>query len=322
MSDKTKAGRRDATIPVRVAVPDLISPSYFPAIAAVQLGLFDEEGIDAELLLRFPVTDAAQQLRDGEFEFLAGAAHAPLYAFPDWQGAKLLMALSQNTYWFLVVRADLPVAPGDLGALCDVRLGAAPGPDIALRAILDAAGVDMADNRIEIGPVPGSDGAGVSFGVTAAEALQMGKIDGFWANGMGAEVATRRGVGRVIVDARRGEGPEGSAGYTFPALSATEDLINNRPNVVDATIRAIVRAQHMLRDNPDAARVVGERLFPAMEASLIAELIERDSPFYTAEIARSTVADLNEFALRSGLATRPAQFHEVVAYRVAGLRAG
>ena len=34
-----------------VAQPDLISNSYFPALAAVELGFFNEEGIDAEISL-------------------------------------------------------------------------------------------------------------------------------------------------------------------------------------------------------------------------------------------------------------------------------
>ena len=44
----------------------------------------------------------------------------------------------------------------------------------------------------------------VSFGVFAARALESGEIDGFWANAMGAETAVSRGVGRVLIDVRRG----------------------------------------------------------------------------------------------------------------------
>jgi acetyl esterase len=44
---------------LRVAIPDLISPSYFPAIAAVELGCFKQQGFDAELSLLYPVTNAA-----------------------------------------------------------------------------------------------------------------------------------------------------------------------------------------------------------------------------------------------------------------------
>ncbi len=34
---------------MRIAVPDLVSNSYFPAVAAVELGFFKEQGMDVEL---------------------------------------------------------------------------------------------------------------------------------------------------------------------------------------------------------------------------------------------------------------------------------
>jgi len=75
---------------MKVAIPDLISPSYFPAIAAVEMGFFKQEGIDATLELLYPVTKTYEDLRDGKLDFVGGASHAVLYAFKDWQGAKLL----------------------------------------------------------------------------------------------------------------------------------------------------------------------------------------------------------------------------------------
>jgi len=52
----------------------------------------------------------------------------------------------------------------------------------------------------------------VNFGLTAAKALEDGLIDSFWANGMGTEVAVRSGAGKIVLDIRRGDGPEGSIG--------------------------------------------------------------------------------------------------------------
>ena len=123
-------------MPIRVAIPDLVSPSYFPAIAAVELGFFAKEGLDASIELLFPVTRTFEQLREGRLDFVGGAAHAALYAFPGWRGCKLLCALSQNMYWFLVVRRDLRPARGDLRALKGLRIGAAPTrrPFSALRS--------------------------------------------------------------------------------------------------------------------------------------------------------------------------------------------
>src|SRR5258708_12523698 len=103
---------------MKVALPDLISNSYFPAAAAVELGFFKQEGIDAELELIFPVDKCYAALRDGAVDFVAGGAHAALAAFPEWKGVKLLAAQGQGMYWFLVMatkfapnRGHPPLAP-------------------------------------------------------------------------------------------------------------------------------------------------------------------------------------------------------------------
>ena len=40
---------------MKLAVPDMISNSYFPAIAAIELGFFKKAGLEVELELIFPV---------------------------------------------------------------------------------------------------------------------------------------------------------------------------------------------------------------------------------------------------------------------------
>jgi len=300
---------------MRVAVPDLISNSYFPAVAAVELGFFKAEGLDAELELLFPVPKTMEALRDGQFDFVAGAAHAPLAAFPDWQGARLLAALAQHMYWLLVLRADLGARRGDVQAVKGLRIGAAPGPDAGLRRMLVEAGIDLDRDRVQVGPVPGTGEPSVSFGVTAAKALEAGTLDGFWANAMGAEVAVRRGIGTVVLDVRRGDGPPVAQGYTFPAFVTTARKVEQEPDTVAAAVRAVVRAQQALREDPTRATEVGKRLFPPMEAELIAELIARDVPFYEPTISEEMVTTLQKFAQEVGLLSRPAPYDQVVATR-------
>ena len=304
---------------LRVAIPDLVSPSYFPAIAAVELGFFRREGLDATLELVYPVTKCYEELREGRLDFVGGAAHAPLYAFKDWVGCKLLCALAQNMYWFLVVRASLGAKRGDLRAVQGLRIGAAPGPVDGLRQMLREAGIDP-ERDVQIGPVPVPIGAGVSFGVTAAKALEAGQIDGFWANGMGCEVAIRSGIGSLLVDARRGDGPPAARHYTFPALVATQEKIDAQPEVAAAAVRAISGAQIALKEDPERATEVGKKLFPPTEASLIAELIRRDAPFYDPAISVETVDALNRFSRAIGILSRPASYDEVVASRLKTFR--
>src|SRR5689334_21039510 len=115
---------------MKLAIPDLISNSYFPALAAAELGCFASEGLDVSAELIFPVDRAYAALHDGEIDFVGGAAHGALAAFPRWRGVKLLGALAQGMYWFLVMRTDLRIARGDLAALKGRSVGAAPWVDM------------------------------------------------------------------------------------------------------------------------------------------------------------------------------------------------
>jgi NitT/TauT family transport system substrate-binding protein len=307
---------QETNVPVRVAIPDMISPSYFPAIAAVELGYFRDEGVDATLELLYPVTKTYEALREGRLDFVGGAAHAPLYAFPDWKGCKLLAALAQNMYWFLVVRRDLAAKRGDLSVVRGLRIGAAPGPVDGLKRMLREVGIDP-ERDVKIGPVPGWAAAGASFGLMAARALEEGELDGFWANGMGAEVAVRGGVGTLVLDARRGEGPPGAARYTFPAFVTTQKWIDERPDTVAGAVRAIVRAQAALRAEPAlATRAAG--MFPDAERALIAGLVERDAAFYDPAISEESAGALNDFSRSLGILRGAARYEDVVAVRFRG----
>ena len=154
---------------------------------------------------------------------------------------------------------------------------------------------------MKIAPVPGAQGAGVNFGVTAAKALEERKIDGFWANGMGAEVAVRRGVGTVVLDVRRGDGPKPCFNYTMASIATTDRLIERSPETAAAAVRAMVKTHAALEGGRRARHEVGRKLFPPSEAELIAELIRRDLPYYDATISRTFVAGMNQFARDVGI---------------------
>src|SRR6516165_7331039 len=161
---------------MKLAVPDLISNSYFPAAAAVELGFFKEQGLDVSLELIFPVDKAYEALRDGAVDFVGGSAHSVLAAFPEWRGAKLLCAQAQGMYWFLVMRADLDARRGDVGVVKGRSIGAAPWVEMGLRRLLIEAGLDLERDSVTIAPVPCATGTTVNFGLTAAKALEDGKI--------------------------------------------------------------------------------------------------------------------------------------------------
>jgi ABC-type nitrate/sulfonate/bicarbonate transport system substrate-binding protein len=299
---------------LRIAAVDLVSNTCFPALAADELGFFKAQGLDASIEL-VAMLGATKALRDGSADaMIAGSVHDVLTEFPDWRGVKVVVALSQGTPWLLVVRADLAARRGDLNALKGLRLTAAEGPDLALKQMLMGAGITPGRD-LEIVELPGAKARDVSFGVFAARALEAGQVDGFWANAMGAETAVSRGAGKILIDVRRGDDPADVRHFTFAGMAVTDAFIERSPDTIGAAVRAIVKAQKALRENPKLAEEVGARKFPPDAARLIARVVERDAAFYDPYIHKEAIEGINRFARSVGHLSGPVPYEQVAAVR-------
>ncbi|ARP98502.1 ABC transporter substrate-binding protein [Pseudorhodoplanes sinuspersici] len=301
---------------MKLAVPDLITNSYFPVVAAAELGFFKQEGLDISVELIAPAGRTYEALRDGEADFVAAEAHAGLAAFPDWKGMKLICALSQGMYWFLVMRSDIAGKRGDVSVVRGRRIAAAPWVELGLRRLLTEAGIDPEKDGVRIAPLEGSLGPKVNIGVTAARALAEGRIDGFWANGMGAELAVMSGAGKIVLDVRRGDGPKVCFDYTLPTLATSDRLIESNPEAAHGAVRAIAATLRALRDDVSLATQAARNVFPAQETELIAELIRRDLPYYDPMISEHTVAVMNQFCHDMGVLRGTPSYTDVVAVHI------
>jgi ABC-type nitrate/sulfonate/bicarbonate transport system substrate-binding protein len=296
----------------RIWVPDLDSPSYFVAVAAVDLGLFKEEGLDVEFV--YKATDGPERMREGTLQLIAGPAYAATRAFPGWKGVKLLCALSQYSYWFLGLRSDINAKRGDLQALKGLRLSAAETwPILGLRYMLADAGFDLERDNIRLVPPPPAYGDKDYMARNGVDSITQNIADGFWGNGMRVALGESLGIAKLHLDLRRGDGPPGARYYNFPALTASETFIDSHPEAAAGAVRAVVRAQMILKANPSIAAEVGKRLFPADEAELIAGLVARDAPYYQAEISDSAVDGLMKFAKGVGLIKDAVPYEDLVA---------
>ena len=299
---------------LRLAVPDMVSSSFFPVLAAVDLGFFADEGVDCTVEILAPPSTTFAALRDGELDFVAGGASDTLSAFPGWRGAKLVAAVCQHLSFLLVVRKELRATRGDLNVLKRLRIGAAPGPDIALKRLLVQAGIQPDRDGVQIVSISrAADSSTVSFGVTAAQALAEGRLDGIWVNGLAAATALQRGIGTLLLDVRRGDGPAEARDYSFPSLVTTDQVLAERSGEAEAVVRGLVSAQRALQDDPVRAAEVGLRRFPAFEAELIADVVRLDAPYYDATISEGTVAIMNQFLKDTGSLHQAAPYEQVVA---------
>jgi ABC-type nitrate/sulfonate/bicarbonate transport system substrate-binding protein len=296
----------------RLLVADLDSPSYFVATAAAELGFFKQQGIEIELVQG--AKNGPERMRDGSLHFFGGPAYAATRAFPAWRGVKLLCALAQYSYWFMAVRADLDVRRGDIDAVKGLRISSSTAwPGLGLRHMLAEAGIDLVRDNVQIVPSPSTNKDERWRGRDGVTAIEQGAADAYWGNGMRVAVGESLGVAKLHLDLRRGDGPPGARWYNFAALTTTERLIDERPDVAAGAVRAIVNTQKALKADPALATKVGARLFPPEEVHLIAGLVERDAAFYDGHISREAVAGLNKFAKANRLLDEPIPYDRLVA---------
>ncbi len=296
----------------RMMVADYDSPSYFVATAAVKLGFFEREGLDVEFVAEYGAKNGPERLRDGHIHFFGGPAFAATRAFPAWNGARLVAALAQHSYWFMGVRKDINIRRGDIEALKGLRISSSFAfPRTALRHMLIQAGIDVDHDEVCI--VESLPSRSESHSLDGLRALQENHADGFWGNGMRLALAEKAGIAKLHLDLRRGDGPRGAQFYNFAALTMTEKLIEKEPEVAAAAVRAIVAAQKALKADPALAKKVGDELFPGDEADMIPILVARDAPFYDATITSEAIDGLNKFAIANGLLKEPLAYEQLVA---------
>jgi ABC-type nitrate/sulfonate/bicarbonate transport system substrate-binding protein len=303
---------------MRITVADSISPSYFVAIAAVQLGFFREEGVDMEFV--FTPADPSQALRDGVVDFYGGSAYTGLHRFPGWRGGAVLCALSQYTYWFLAVRSDITCERGDINAVKGLRISASVLPGLTLKRVLEEAGFDLKKENVRI--VPSVPRTSQNWAWDGVDAIEQGVSDGYWGNGLRADLGVKRGIAKILLDVRRGDGPPAARHWTFPALATTGRLVKEHPDIAAGAVRAIVKTQRALRAHPPLAVKAAQRLFPTEEASLLAYEIARDAPFYDPTITEEMIAHISRFAREIGALEGEVRYDELVATQFAGLWQG
>jgi len=303
---------------MRITVADAISPSYFVAIAAVQLGFFTEEGVEMEFV--FPPADPSQALRDGVVDFYGGSPYTGLHRFPGWRGGAVLCALSYYTYWFLAVRSDLTCERGDVRAVKGLRLSASVLPGLTLKRLLEDAGIDFQRDNVRLVASPRR--ISQNWAWDGVDAIEQGVADGYWGNGLRADLGVKRGIATILLDVRRGDGPPAARTWTFPALITTERLVQEQPDIAAAAVRAIVKTQRALRAAPQLAAQAAQRLFPAEEASLIAFEVARDGEFYDATVTEEMLAHASRFAREMGVLEGEVRYGELVATQFAPLWRG
>jgi NitT/TauT family transport system substrate-binding protein len=276
---------------------------------AEQLGYFKAEGITAQFSDFEGGAEVTTAMVGGSIDFAGTYLERPMILAEKGFGSKNLVAILNRNPIFLVVRKNLPAT--NVKELKGSKLGmtrAGSATDLALRALLRDAGLE-----------PDRDVAVIAVGssASAAAALKAGQIDGFMGGEPGGAVIVHQlKIGRYFIEPLRDQGPKFLQNMTFPTLQASDRYIQANPQVVERVVRAVVKTQKRLREDPEAGVRVAQKIFPALDVELIRGIITLQRPSYHPAISEEAMRIANQFQKHAGVVKSDFPYDKVVAVQL------
>ena len=237
----------DSTSTPEVRLGYFANVTHAPALVGVAEGFFEEELGDLATLRTATFNagpDAVTALFSGALDMAFIGPNPAINAYAQSDGAAIrIVAGSTSGGASLVVRPGISTPEDLIGArLATPQLGNTQ--DVALRAWLSAQGLTAdLEGGGDVAVIPQAN-------AQTLETFRSGDIDGAWVPEPWATRLVLEGGGVVLVD-ERDLWPDGE--FVTTHLIVRTAFLDQYPGVVEAVIRALVRAVDFVEGNPDAA---------------------------------------------------------------------
>lgn len=309
--DRGSAATEDASEPVESVGSAILGlPAgyiYAPALVADALGYDEEEGLDLEVLDFASGGDMTSALLSGSIQFaMTGFDRVPLLR-EEGQDLRALMAVFQPPVFSILANPELDVPSGDAGAVMEGFRGQTFGVPgfggssfgIFLR-LLEEAGMTQDDlTLVEVG---------LGSGLIAA--LEAGAVEGVMT--IEPDISTLQQLGYdLVLDLRDPDQSGDLFSLAGLAVLSQGSWVSDNLDVARAAVRAIVRAQEFLRDDPGAIDLLTE-LYPELERDQLELLIESNNDGFYSEITPQMIDGWQELLMNTELLEEPYEFDDLV----------
>jgi ABC-type nitrate/sulfonate/bicarbonate transport system substrate-binding protein len=129
----------------------------------------------------------------------------------------------------------------------------------------------------------------------------------------GAIAVQQLKLARYFVDPRLGQGPKFLQFMTFPTLQASDKWLTTNPQLAERLVRAMVKTLKRMREDPESAVGVGQKLFPTMDPAVIRSIIAIEKNTYHPAITEEAMRLCNQFQKQVGSVKTDIPYDKVVA---------
>lgn len=306
--------------PAKVRIGTMKAFSYLPLHVAYALGYFEEEGLEVELYFFGSGSKNREALIAGDLDMATLAIVHAMIARAKGFPVRVVGALQAMEFFDVLVRKELEDRVRDLKDLEGLKIGISyPGAGSWAWCLvyLRKAGLDP-EGDVELVSVDGI--------MTMYSALKTGRVDAVVSWNPLTVRALREGIAFLLLNIHDRETHleyVGSPEALAAALVVREELLEERPEVVEKVLRALNRALEYIHthDPEEIARVVAP-VYEGLDLETLAEAIEYEMPTYPYNVALSESAYEVEadVYLSVGILKERIPFEEVVDWRFAGWR--
>jgi len=219
-----------------------------------------------------------------------GSAHSAARRRFRMDGVTLLCAQAQGMYWFLIMRAASQRRARRHRRREGTAQSARRRGEMGLRRLLIEAGIDLVRDEVTIQPVRARSEKGELRSDGRASGKPNGKIDGFWANGMGGRSHSAAAPAHWCSKSARRR-PQKPGGFQLTPWPRSPRRCAHRAHArcCGCAVRAIVAnsARSLRRQPRDEGR---QRALPGSRSGVIADIVRRDLPINDAAIRPDFVA--------------------------------
>jgi NitT/TauT family transport system substrate-binding protein len=293
------------------------SVGFFSLFVAEEKGYFEEEGITLGERPRLGTgAKLSAALTSGSVDIAAGVSTDALTLAEAGRSAQIIGSLINSYYLDITVSDELASSIDTEGASLEERVQALEGKKIGITGLgsgtealvvylFETAGLDAQRDATLVNL--GADFAAV---FSALESGQVDALSFFWPVPQAAET---QGLGETLISPAAGDVP-GMEDQTHGVAFTTEEVINAKPEAVEAFIRAIARAEDLIKNEPEEAKqLLGDYQSTLDEETLDAEFEDLqpsvpDSP----EITEEQFDQIIEFHETAGLLDQDFSYNDLV----------
>jgi NitT/TauT family transport system substrate-binding protein len=255
--------------------------TYAPLLLARDLGYFQAEGLDVDILETQSGTATASALLGGSVAAAGSGYSQPMLLAEQGKSVKTLVGLEMASIYVFVASSRLQIPPDQPAAMATALKGRRIGvASLGSAGHLNAEGV-LGDHGVASGDVTF---VAIGTGATALAAFKAGAVDALVTYEPDLSQILDSGLGQVVLDLRRTRKESTFSRLPTSSLQATSEWIEKNPETAAKLVRAVARANRTLREDPPASLAALTKLYPTIVPANLKAMYEASRPNFESQV--------------------------------------